>query len=233
MASEPLNIGGITPLTTIDYPGELATVVYCQGCPWRCRYCHNGHLLARDAVSDTDWAAALDLLARRRGLLDAVVFSGGEPTLQRGLASAIAQVRNMGFKVGLHTAGCYPERLRAILPSVDWIGLDIKALPSDYAALTGVPGSGERAFESLQLLTGSGVPYEVRVTVHETLLPAPGLQRLLTALDDYGVADVVLQPCRTGQVLDPALEVNGPAWREGGRRSALQWRRDEASAANG
>ena len=90
------------------------------------------------------------------------MFSGGEPTLQRGLPDAVREVRELGFKVGLHTAGCYPERLDELLPALDWVGLDIKALPQDYAALTGVPGSGERAFESLQFLVESGVAHEVQ-----------------------------------------------------------------------
>ncbi|MGB5568670.1 MAG: anaerobic ribonucleoside-triphosphate reductase activating protein, partial [Sedimenticolaceae bacterium] len=175
-----LAVGGVTPLTTIDCPGELAAVVFCQGCPWRCRYCHNSHLLPRGLPSDIAWQGVAALLRRRRGLLDAVVFSGGEPTLQRGLPDAVREVREMGFKVGLHTAGCYPERLDELLPTLDWVGLDIKALPQDYGALTGVPGSGERAFESLQFLIESGVRHEVRVTVHDALLPEGRLRQLLT-----------------------------------------------------
>ena len=79
------------------------------------------------------------------GLLDAVVFSGGEPTLQAGLLDAMLEVRELGFKIGLHTAGMYPQRLAAILPLMDWVGMDVKAPFADYARITGTPGSGERA----------------------------------------------------------------------------------------
>jgi pyruvate formate lyase activating enzyme len=218
-----LRVGGLTPLSTTDWPGMLAAVVFCQGCPWRCRYCHNGHLLPRGLPSDIAWQDAAALLRRRRGLLDAVVFSGGEPTLQRGLPDAVREVRELGFKVGLHTAGCYPERLDELLPALDWVGLDIKALPEDYAALTGVPGSGERAFESLQFLVESGVAHEVRVTVHDGLLPDEKLHQLLALLDVAGVAEVVLQRCRTEKTLDPGLGDNGAAWDLPPRCPAEQW----------
>lgn len=207
-----LRVGGITPFTTIDYPGELAAVLFCQGCPWRCRYCHNGHLLEADDTTLIDWSAVTGFLERRRGLLDAVVFSGGEPTAQRALADAIRSVRAMGFKVGLHSAGCYPERLGAVLPLVDWVGLDIKAAVPDYPALTGVQGSGERAWQSLRWLQASGVEHEVRVTVPGRLLPAERLDQLIDELNHAGVAEVTLQRCRTEQVLDAELAGDPPTW---------------------
>ena len=208
--TDRLRLGGLTPLTSVDYPGELAAVVYCQGCPWRCPYCHNGHLLdatpegARpDAIT---WAEALEFLRSRRGLLDAVVFSGGEPTAQGALANAMADVRALGFKVGLHTGGPYPQRLGGLLPLLDWVGLDIKALPEDYPQVTGVPGSGEAAWQSLALLLESSVALEVRTT------PMPGLdddgylQALMRQLADAGVRNYVLQQCQPGHLCDDRLQ---------------------------
>lgn len=198
-----LRVRGLTPLTTIDYPGELAAVIYCQGCPWRCPYCHNGHLVPARAADLIPWGKVLGFLQGRRGLLDAVVFSGGEPTLQAGLGAAMEEVRRLGFKVGLHTAGPYPERLERLLHRVDWVGLDIKALPGDYPQVTGVPGSGERAWASLDLLLASGVAHEVRTT------PMPGrddpsdLERLSRRLAEAGVGRHRIQTCRTGNLLDP------------------------------
>ncbi|MGB5201192.1 MAG: anaerobic ribonucleoside-triphosphate reductase activating protein [Sedimenticolaceae bacterium] len=218
-----LQVGGITPLTTIDFPGELAAVVFCQGCPWKCRYCQNTHLLPRSLHGAIPWQDVLDLLERRSGLLDAVVFSGGEPTLQRGLPVAAAEARSMGFKIGLHTAGCYPERLDELLPAVDWVGLDIKALPEDYPALTGVTGSGERALDSLDFLVESGVEHEVRVTVHDALLPNDRLRQLLNLLADHGARNVMLQRCRTDHLLDPSLGDNEQAWAYPARYPAAEW----------
>ena len=93
-----MRIGGLTPLTTIDYPGELAAVVFCQGCPWRCPYCHNPHLQPGTGSSSIAWPEVLGFLERRRGLLDAVVFSGGEPTLHKDLSLALASVRAIRLK---------------------------------------------------------------------------------------------------------------------------------------
>ncbi len=193
-------------MTTIDYPGELAAVIFCQGCPWSCRYCHNGHLLSRSGEDLVEWASVIDFLKQRQGLLDAVVFSGGEPTLQRNLKAAIQQVRAMGFKIGLHSAGAYPERLAELLPLLDWVGLDIKALPGDYDTLTGVRGSGEKAWKSLQLLVASGVAYEVRTTVHPELLPAAVLGTLESRLRAIGAANHQLQRCNTDHCLDREIE---------------------------
>ena len=205
-SSPPLRVGGFIPLTTVDYPGELAAVVFCQGCPWRCRYCHNGHLLPGRASEPVPWDEILAFLERRRGLLDGVVFSGGEPTLQSALGPAMAQVRGLGFKVALHTAGIYPARLRPLLPLLDWVGLDIKALPADYPAITGVPDSGRRAWESLSILLAAGVPLQVRTTVLPGLDGPCALTPLQEHLRTLGVRDHRIQSCRTGNLLDPSLE---------------------------
>ena len=203
-ARPPLRVGGLTPLTTIDYPGELAAVVYCQGCPWRCAYCHNGHLIPARAEASIPWDQVLCFLAARRGLLDAVVFSGGEPTLQSGLGRAMEDIRSLGFKVGLHTAGPYPERLGRLLHRVDWVGLDIKGLPETYPEVTGVADSGERAWASLRLLLASGVAYEVRTTPMPGRQGAADLEVLSSRLAEAGVRRHRIQTCRTSQVFDPA-----------------------------
>lgn len=199
-----LDVGGLTPLTTTDYPGQLAAVVFCQGCPWRCGYCHNPHLIPRDGDA-AGWADVLSFLRRRQGLLDAVVFSGGEPTLQSGLLEACTTVREMGFKVGLHTAGTYPERLAAVLPVLDWVGMDIKAPFASYDRITQVPGSADRARESLSLLLQSGVEYEIRTTLHAGLLSHAQVLELAHELAGAGVRDFVLQAFRTQGCAEPLL----------------------------
>ncbi len=193
--SHALRIGGFVPFTSIDYPEQLSAVVFCQGCPWRCGYCHNQHLLASRSTGLLDWQEILEKLHRRQGLLDAVVFSGGEPTLQKSLRDAMEQVKNMGFKVGLHTAGCYPDRLQALLPLVDWVGLDIKDLPENYLALTGAGGSGNQAWDSLDILLGADISLQVRTTVHPGMAK-DHVEQLRTNLSRMGVTDHRLQACR-------------------------------------
>jgi pyruvate formate lyase activating enzyme len=200
-----LRVGGLTPLSTTDWPGELAAVVFCQGCSWRCSYCHNPHLLRARGASEIAWEDVLALLRRRRGLLDAVVFSGGEPLAQGGLAEAIRSVRGLGFRVGLHTGGIYPRRLSQVLSLVDWVGLDIKAPFSDYASITGVPDSGARALESTKLVIVSGVAYELRTTVHPRLLASEAVERLAGELVALGARRYILQEFREEGCVNAAL----------------------------
>lgn len=207
--AQALRLGGLTPLTTIDFPGRLAAVLYCQGCPWRCGYCHNPELLDATAPPALPWSQALQFLQSRRGLLDGVVFSGGEPTLQAALPAALAEVRAMGFATGLHTGGMYPERLSVVLPLLDWVGLDIKGPQRCYDAITGIPGSGAKALASLRHVVASGVAYECRTTWHAGLFDVQALQDLGRTLAGEGVQRWVLQECRTLQIsgwpLPPAL----------------------------
>lgn len=156
-----LRVGGLTRLSATDYPGKLAAVVHCQGCAWRCGDCFNPELQPPRAVKQIAWAEVLKFLQRRRGLLDAVVFSGGEPTQQRGLERAMREVKSMGFLVGLHTAGIVPWRLEKVLPLVDWVAMDVKAKFDEHEGVTRVRGSGERARASRDLIMKSGVACEL------------------------------------------------------------------------
>lgn len=193
MPEAPLAVGGLVPFTSIDFPGRLAAVVFCQGCPWRCTYCHNPHLLPR-GPGTRPWPEVLAWLETRRGLLDGVVFSGGEPLLQRGLPAALAEVRALGFATALHTAGIYPERLAAVLPLVDWVGFDVKAPFADYARIVGCEG-GAAARQSLELLLAAGVAHEIRCTVPPAL-DAAALQRMDAELAGLGVVQCTRQTCR-------------------------------------
>lgn len=204
-----LHVGGFSALSTCDWPGELVATVFCQGCPLACRYCHNPDLIPPGPRptrgAGPDWDGVLSLLATRRGLLDGVVFSGGEPTLQAGLAAAIAAVRALGFRVGLHTAGPYPERLDRVLALVEWIGFDVKAPFADYAAITGVAGSGEKARRSLQRVIAAGVAVETRTTVHPLLTGPDDLARLDADLAGLGLGPSKRQPFRAAGCRDAAL----------------------------
>lgn len=192
-----LRVGGVTPLSATDWPGQLAAVVFCQGCPWRCSYCHNPDLIPAQSKSEIAWDAVLSFLGRRQGLLDAVVFSGGEPTLQASLPEAMREVRALGFRVGLHTGGMYPKRLAAVLPLVDWVGMDVKAPFEDYARITGVKDSGAPVRESLDLLLASNVKHEIRTTVHPALLAHWEVVDMGRDLAERGVKHYALQRFRS------------------------------------
>ncbi|MED5549103.1 MAG: anaerobic ribonucleoside-triphosphate reductase activating protein [Pseudomonadota bacterium] len=197
MANRLLRIGGVEPFSTVDFPGRLAAVVFCQGCPLACGYCHNPDLIPATAERVLDFEAVLSAIAARRGFIDGVVFSGGEPLAQAALADAVDRVRAMGLAVALHTAGTAPGLLEKLLPRLDWVGFDVKAPFADYAGVTGVAPAGAKALRSLEILAASGVPYEVRTTVWPERLDAAALRSIAFALDQIGVSRFVLQECRT------------------------------------
>jgi len=198
------------PFTAVDFPRRLSAVLFLQGCPWRCGYCHNPHLQPPRGEHEIAFDTILRWLDGRRGLLDAVVFSGGEPTAHAGLLDAVGEVRDRAFAVGLHTGGAYPRRLAEVLPLVDWIGFDAKAPSGGYASVTGVAGSEGAAFESLRRVLESGVPHEIRTTVHPSLVPDDALLRLADELAALGVRQWVLQPFRPTGCADTALVAAAP-----------------------
>jgi len=200
-----LRIGGFEPLSAVDWPGQLAAVVFCQGCGWACHYCHNPHLIPHERPAQAvAWTDIVAWLGRRRGLLDGVVFSGGEPTLQPALPEAAATVRELGFKVGLHTGGPVPENLAPLLSWLDWVGFDLKAPFDRYAQVTGHDHGG-RARESLRLLTAAGVAIEVRTTWHPHLLPPAALTAMAQSLVEAGVAAWTIQRFRPDGCTDAVL----------------------------
>lgn len=198
-----LRIGGLTPFSGVDYPGALCAVVFCQGCPLRCVYCHNGDLIDPHTAPSLRWADVEAHLDRRSGLLDAVVFSGGEPLIQRGLEAAAARVKARGFKVGLHTSGAAPPRLKRMLSHLDWVGLDLKAPFDDYEALTGVAAAGGKAQRALDILAAANIPFEARTTVWPSQSSVKALVALAGAAQAAGAERFVLQQARDPQSRRP------------------------------
>lgn len=206
--ADHLRIGGMNPMTTTDYPGQVAAVLFVQGCGLRCQYCYNGHLTSAVVPGKLSWHSIHDFLVSRQGLLDAVVFSGGEAILQSALIPAVRQVKALGYNVGLHTAGSAPLRLATVLPMLDWVGFDIKGLSEDYSYITGVD-VGDKCWQSLRMLLNSGVKYEVRTTVHWDLISAKKLLKIGRWLREEGVEHFVVQDCLTDHCLNERL---GPSY---------------------
>ena len=114
----PIKIGGIEKFSIVDFPNKMAAVVFMPGCPWRCPFCHNVQLQSIDTETNIVWHKFIDFLEQRKGILDAVVFSGGEPLVQEGLIDAIKDVKSLGYIVGLHTGGYRPEFFTEVLESL-------------------------------------------------------------------------------------------------------------------
>ena len=167
-------LGGVQRTSTIDFPGCLSCVVFARGCDLDCFYCHNRELLAPggDTVPQEE---ALAFLEKRRGLLDGVVVSGGEPTLQKDLPEFLGQVKGMGYQVKLDTNGRDPALVERLCREglVDYAAVDVKALPEDYPSVCGGEGFAGAA-ETLARLAALGVPREARTTLY----PGLALSRL-------------------------------------------------------
>ncbi len=190
-----LSVGGLVSITTVDYPDHIASVIFLQGCSWRCKYCHNSHLQSILPSESLPWEDVLNLLKSRKGFIEAVVFSGGEPLLQDALFDAICEVKDIGFLVGLHTAGIVPSRLAQVIQYVDWIGFDIKNGFEHYQSITNIKNSGDVAYESLRIAINANVDLEVRITMFE-LIDTGVISDTLKDLSKIGVKTVVLQKCR-------------------------------------
>ncbi len=210
LISTELRVGGLTHLSTCDWPGELAATVFCQGCGWDCAYCHNPHLRPAQAEQHVPWQSIFAFLRGRRRLLDGVVFSGGEPTLQPALLGAVQDVRSLGFRIGLHTAGMVPERFAYLLPWIDWVGFDVKAPFHAYSRITGVEHSGDKALASIRLLLASGIPYEVRTTLHPALLTTEEMLELRDQLLSLGVMHYAVQHFRSAGTSPNRLPPHAP-----------------------
>ncbi len=203
---ETICVGGITPFTTIDFPGRLAGVFYLQGCPWRCRYCYNTEFWPFPPEGNlVPNAKVLRFLESRRKHFEGIVFSGGEPTAHEKLVNWMRAVKAMGYEIGLHTNGMFPVRLREVLAVCDWVGMDVKAPFDRYEKITRVPGSGEAARESAEILLAEKTPCEFRTTVHPGLLSEDDLLAIAQELAARGAQSYVLQTFRREHCQDKEL----------------------------
>ena len=164
-----MHIHGLQKLSMVDFPGKIAATVFTGGCNLRCPFCHNALLVTRLGESPRiETEEVLRFLRSRKGLLDGVVFTGGEPLLQPDAADFLAEAKGLGFAVKLDTNGCYPQTLEKILNagSVDYVAMDIKNSREKYAATVGVPGFDlSPVEESVRLLLEGKSNYEFRTTV--------------------------------------------------------------------
>ncbi len=190
---KPIQIGGLVSFTTIDYPGKLASVVFLVGCPLRCAYCSNPHLLTpHDGEYDPDRVE--EWLQSRVGKLEAVVFSGGEALMQGdAVIEYMQRIRKLGFKIGLHTNGFYPETLKKAADTIDWIGLDFKATQNKYTDLTGQSIAYKNMIKSLEFWCGTGKDFEVRITCDPRYINKSDLLEIVDILKTYQVKNVAIQ----------------------------------------
>lgn len=176
-------IGGVEKLTLIDFPGKLSAIIFTQGCNFRCQFCYNPLLVMpigdiklryqkdHSAIPESDLFAFLE---SRRGKLDAVVVSGGEPTLHHDLPEFLAKIKALGYAIKLDSNGTNPEMLEKVISAglVDYLAMDIKAPLDKYEQVVACPVDTDNIVKSIDIIKKSNLPYEFRTTL------VPGLHTL-------------------------------------------------------
>lgn len=161
-----MNISGVIKSSLIDYPGLVSCVLFVPGCNYNCFYCHNRSLIDGSHILLTPQYVT-GFLQKRTGLLDGVVISGGEPTLQNDLIPFMKMVKSFGYQIKLDTNGSFPEIVAEILTLklCDYFAVDYKAPAEHYPQICGQGSDAGRVIKTIRLLSESGVPFEVRTTV--------------------------------------------------------------------
>ena len=205
-----MDLRGFERFSLVDYPGKIACILFTGGCNLRCPFCHNPVLVfdphSQPRVTEREF---FNFLAKRHGLLEGVVISGGEPMLHSELPDFIRRIREDGFLVKLDTNGSFPDRLEHLLKTVgvDALGIDYKAPAAGYARLTGLD-DGElaaRVHRSIVLALAADVDLDIRTTVHRELLSESDLAAMHTELTALGVTRWMLQQYNPVEVISDTL----------------------------
>ena len=163
-----MKIHGLQKMTLLDFPGQVACTVFLGGCDFRCPYCHNWDILDPSTPVIMEEEEFFRFLNTRKGLLDGVAITGGEPLIRQGMPEFIKAIREMGFKIKLDTNGNHPDLLKSLVADglIDYVAIDVKNSPERYAETIGVPGFDiSKVDESIKFLLEGNVEYEFRTTV--------------------------------------------------------------------
>lgn len=167
-----MKIGGLQKLTLLDYPDKVACTVFTVGCNLRCPFCHNASLVkdVEGGNGEISQQEVLAFLRKRKGVLEGMCLTGGEPLIQRGVAEFLAEVKSLGYKVKLDTNGAYPDQLQQLVSMglVDYVAMDVKNSRALYAQTVGTGINFDNIERSIEYLKGGAVDYEFRTTVTGT-----------------------------------------------------------------
>ncbi len=159
-------LGGLQKLTLLDFPGHVSCTVFTLGCNFRCPFCQNALLVEGEHSPTYDVEEFFSFLQKRKGLLDGVAVTGGEPLLQKDIIPFLRRIKDMGFAVKLDTNGSFPAILREILNQnlADYVAMDVKNAREKYSLTAGWQGDVSHVEESIRILMEGTVPYEFRTT---------------------------------------------------------------------
>lgn len=178
-----LKLGGLQETSLLDYPGKICAIVWTVGCNFRCPFCYNTNMVyGKTELVTVDHV--LSFLNKRKGKLDALSITGGEPLLHEDLELFIRKVKNLGFLVKLDTNGTFPQRLKNLLDEklVDYVSMDIKAPIEKYDQLAGVHVDTEQIKKSINLIMKKAADYEFKTTVIPGLLKKEDIKTIATMI---------------------------------------------------
>lgn len=206
-----MNIRGLVKFSLIDFPGGISCVIFVGYCNFRCPFCHNPHLvLDPESQPEISQATVIDFLRERKGKIDAIVISGGEPTLRPRLSEFLEQIKEFGFHIKLDTNGSNPEVVRRLFEAqlIDSLGVDLKAHRDKYAVLAGRnnPVMIENVYRTLRYAVQQKIPIDVRTTVHKELLDAKDLGMMRAELDEIGIDEWTIQQFNPVAIIDETLK---------------------------
>ena len=183
-----MHIAGLQKMTLLDFPGRVACTVFLQGCNFRCPFCHNSSLLPAAGEVLMEDTELLAFLKKRKGLLDGVCVTGGEPTLQKELPQLLKAIKELGYAVKLDTNGGRPQVLREVVEAevVDYVAMDIKNSPARYGQTAGNTALLPGVTESIRFLLSDKVDYELRTTVVEGLHDETAILEMGQWIQDIG-----------------------------------------------
>lgn len=203
-----MTLGGYQKLTLIDYPGKLATTVFTVGCSFRCPFCHNPELVdSRQFTVQSDLEKEfIAFLKKRKGKLEGVCITGGEPLIQPDIIDFIKKIKKLGYLVKVDTNGTRPDVLKKIIDGklADFIAMDIKSSPRKYSATAGVKTDIDRIKMSIGLIMGSMLEYEFRTTA----VPGIHQEKDFEIIGEWikGAKNYYLQEYREIKILDPGIK---------------------------
>lgn len=182
-----MKIGGLQPVTLLDYPHKVAAIIFASGCNMRCPFCYNSNLVLPEQIRLSQLLEPLqilDFLKRRKKYLEGVVITGGEPTLQPRLLPFCRKIKKLGYEIKLDTNGLMPEMLKKLLDAglIDYIAMDIKGPLGQYKKFCGAPIEAKKIKESIRLIKGSGLPYEFRSTLVKGLHTKEDIAKMAGAI---------------------------------------------------
>lgn len=202
-----LKISGLERSSLLDYPGKISAIMFTHGCNLRCPYCHNPELVIEGFNKNGSFSEKdiLSFLESRKGKLDALVITGGEPLVQGNLLPFIKKVKNMGFLVKLDTNGTFPDKLQDFIETglIDYIAMDVKYPKVGYVKNSMIPGVAKKIEKSIKTIMDSGLDYEFRTTYVKplhSLESAEGIGKMVTGAKNY-----YIQNFRSGKTIDPTL----------------------------